>query len=119
MPRSNEGRRHGSRKSGEFKTCQEGESFVRSETVHQAKTNEEEGGRPENKAQVRQLRGEIRELKVKMKAQAESIKMLQAALIGSMSRNMHDQYAEGLKTEMEEGGYGSLREVPEDRKEYR
>jgi len=119
MPHNNEGRRRGSRKSGEFKTCQEGASFVLSETVHQAKKkgDKEEGGRPRNKAEVRQLRGEIRELRTKMRSQAEIIKLLQAALIGSMSRTMHDAYKKELKEEMKEEGYTRPKDVPADWKE--
>jgi len=105
MPRNNEGRRPGGnrRKSGEFKTCEEGASFVLSETVHQAKKkgDEEEGGRPGNKAEVRQLRGEIRELNTKMENQAEIIKLLQSTLIGCTSRAMHDAY-KGVMDELDD-----------------
>jgi len=46
--------------------------------VRQAKKkgDEEEGGRPGNKAEVRQLGGEIQELNTKMENQAEIIKLL-------------------------------------------
>jgi len=116
MPRNNEGCRRGGncRKLGDLKTCKEGASFVLSETVRQAKKkgDEEEGGRPGNKAEVRQLRGEIRELKTKMGNQAEIIKLLQAALIGSMSRTMYDEYKGKLKEE-----FGNPEDTPEDRKQ--
>ena len=102
MPRKNEGRHHGGgrsrRKSGEFKTCKEGANFVLSETVRQAKKkgDEEEDERPGNNANVRQLNGEVQKLTNKVEHQAEMIKMLQAALIGSMSRAMHTDYAEAV-----------------------
>jgi len=117
MSRNNKGRRRGSRKSGEFKTCEEGASFVRSETVRQLKKSEEEGGHSENTVSVRQLRGEIRELKMKERSQAASIKMLQAALIGAMSNRMYERYESGLKFEMKEDGIKKLKDFPLDRKE--
>jgi len=118
MSRNNKGRRRGSRKSGEFKTCEEGASFVRSETVRQVKKSEEGGGRTEeNTASVRQLRGEIRELKGKMKVQDEVNEMLKAALIASMSRNMYDNYDSDVKFEMAHRGIKKLEDYPFDRKE--
>jgi len=117
MPRKNAGRRRGSReggrrKSGELKTCEEGESFVRSETVRQVKKSEGE----KNTASVRQLRGEIRELKGKMKVQDEVNEMLKAALIASMSRNMYDNYDSDVKFQMEQDEIENLEDYPLDRK---
>ena len=72
MPRKNEGRRRGGgsgrRKSGEFKTCKEGASFVRLETVRQArkKGEEEEVPRTGTNAEVRQLNGEVQRLNNKV-----------------------------------------------------
>jgi len=117
MPRNNKGRRQGSRKSGEFKTCEEGASFVRSETVRQAKKHEEEGGRAENQAEVHQLRSEIRELKTRARTQEEINEMLKAALISCMSCSMHDAFEGSLQAVMEEHGYGSRADVPAWRKE--
>jgi len=118
MSRNNKDRRRGSRKSGEFKTCEEGASFVRSETVRQVKKSEEGGGRTEeNTASVRQLRGKIRELKSKMKVQEEGNEMLKAALIVSMSRNMYDNYDSDVKFEMEHRGIKNLEDYPLERKE--
>jgi len=103
MPRKNEGRRRGGgrsrRKSGEFKTCKEGANFVLSETVHQAreKGDDEEEERPGNNAEVCQLNGEVQKLTVKVEHQAEIIEMLQAALIGSMSRAMHVDFFQVLE----------------------
>jgi len=82
------------------------------------KKSEEGGGRTkENTASTRQLRGEIRELKIKMKVQEEGNKMLKAALIGSMSRNMHDRYEDIVEFEMKEAGIKKLEDFPLDRKE--
>jgi len=103
MPRKNDGRRRGGgrsrRKSGEFKTCKEGANFVLSETVRQArkKGDEEEDERPGNNAEVRQLNGEVQKLTTKVEHQAEIIKMLQAALIGSMSRAMYVDFFQALE----------------------
>jgi len=102
MPRRNEGRRRGGRgrrKSGEFKTCREGASFVLSETVRQAKKKEgeEEDERPGNNAEVRQLNGEIQKLTTKVEHQAEIMAMYQAALIGCMSRAMYSAYDDALE----------------------
>ena len=103
MPRKNEGRRRGGgsgrRKSGEFKTCKEGASFVRLETVCQArkkKGEEEEGPRTGTNAEVRQLNGEVQRLNNKVDHQAKMIAMLKAALIGSMSRTMYRGYLDSV-----------------------
>jgi len=98
--------------SGELKTCEEGESFVRSETVRQVKKSEGE----KNTASMRQLRGEIRELKGKMKVQDEVNEMLKAALIASMSRSMYDNYASDVKFQMEQDEIEKLEDYPLDRK---
>jgi len=103
MPRKNDGRRRGGgqscRKSGEFKTCKEGANFVLSETVRQAKKkgDEEEDDRPGNNAEVRQLNGEVQKLTTKVEHQAETIEMLQSALIRSMSRAMYVNFFQALE----------------------
>jgi len=114
MSRNNKNRRRGSRKSGEFKTCEEGASFVLTETVRQAKKkgDEEEGGRAKNTASARQLRGEIRELKVKEANQDAMIKMLQAALIGSMSDRMYEQYDAIVAADMKKQGIKKIVDYP-------
>ena len=103
MPRKHEGRRRGGgpgrRKSSEFKTCKEGANFVLLETVRQArkKGDEEEEERPGNNAEVRQLTGEVQTLTNKVEHQAAIIKMLEAALIGSMSRAMYVDFSQQLE----------------------
>jgi len=85
--------------------------------VRGAKKTEEGGGRAkENKASVRQMRGEIRELKAKVRDQDEVNRMLKAALISCMSRNMHEAYITSAEFEMRNNGYGSLDDMPTWRK---
>jgi len=48
-------------------------------------------------AEVRQLNGEVQKLTIKVEHHAEIIKMLQAALIGSMSRAMYVNFFQALE----------------------
>jgi len=72
---------------------------VLSETVRQAKKkeDEEEDERPGNNAEVRQLNGEVQKLTTKVEHQAEIMAMHRAALIGCMSRAMHNACDDALE----------------------
>ena len=110
MPRNNANRRRGSggsrrkgparRLSGDLRVAEEGRNWNAHETVRTERRRagaREEGGRPENNAEVRRLTAEKAELVAEVEKKDRRICMLEEAMICLMSKKMHEAYRENLE----------------------